>query len=150
MTNYRWRGQYISSTKITPGDTLEDDPPPFLVEGIVHSTMTLIYGQTLAGKSTLAGALAVTLANGESEFLGHGVNADGPLTVGIISGDPGGAAEYRRRIHAYVKPDAELYVDSPDRPAQPETWHELYEVSAERAGIRQSSLTTCLTLSIGL
>ena len=43
--------------------------PPFLVAGVLHSTMTLFYGEKGTGKSTLAAMLAAALANGARDFL---------------------------------------------------------------------------------
>ena len=39
-------------------------PKPFLVEGWLHRSTTLIFGQTTAGKSMLAQWLALPLASG--------------------------------------------------------------------------------------
>src|SRR5262249_46301578 len=112
-------------------DDLAEEAPPFVVDGIIHSTMTLIYGQTCSGKSTLAGALAVALANEETEFLGRAVTL-GCGQVGIIVGDPGGANEYRRRIKDYLNPGARVWIDSPYRPTQPATWAELQNAAELR------------------
>ena len=69
---------------------------PFLVDRLVCSTVTLIYGEPFSGKSTIAAALAAASLNGQA-FLGH------PLTravnrVVILSTEVDGPEEYGQRL----------------------------------------------------
>src|SRR5690349_2880598 len=70
-------------------------PPPFLVEGVLHRSQTIIYGQTNAGKSMVGLSLAVSVASGQP-WNGRTPSASGP--VAIVSGDPDGLYENYDRL----------------------------------------------------
>lgn len=74
------------------------DVPAFLVDGLVPSSATLLYGEPMAGKSMLSVDLAAALTAGE-EWLGRPV-LGGPHNVGFVVTDPNGAAETARRWSA--------------------------------------------------
>jgi hypothetical protein len=106
---------------------LSDPPPerpPFLVEGIVHSTVTLLYGEAKSGKSTLAAALAVDLANGAPEFLGRTITGPRPKKIGIIAGDFGDGNEYKRQLCRVTNSDAITIYDI-KRPPMRQLWEDL-------------------------
>lgn len=105
-------------------EPLPEDRPKFIVDGIVAKSLTLLYGQPKHGKSTLAMALAVAVANGYETFLGRKVNLDGPVKVGIIAGDPEDDSEYDRVIAGTVPADDGVHVYCFARPPQPEHWQE--------------------------
>jgi AAA domain-containing protein len=110
---------------------LEDERPPFLVDGIVASTLTLLYGAPKSGKSTLAAALAVSVANG-TEFLGRPVNAIGTNRVAIVTGDPGDDDHYTRMIHRDV-PAGSVRPYAFSRPPMPEIWAKVcYEIQRDQ------------------
>jgi hypothetical protein len=124
MSNEVHEGKFTTTTRVTKDSDLADEPLPFLVDGIVHESMTLLYGQTCSGKSTLAASLAISLGNGDGKFLGRNVERNGePLTVGIVTGDPNGGREYKRRIieSEYLGDTAEIYINEPHRPTRGET-----------------------------
>lgn len=126
-------GKFSRSTYITRDTDLTADPAPFLVDGIIHESMTLLYGQTCSGKSTVAASLAIALANGEKKFLGRKVNTRGAITVGIVTGDPSGGNEYKRRIvGSKALGDNGICLNEPYRPTRPETWDEVHEQAEEQ------------------
>jgi hypothetical protein len=102
-------------------EPLEDDKPRFLIDGLVARSLTLLYGQPKHGKSTLAMAIAIAVANGSPEFLGRKVNLDGPVKVGIIAGDPEDDIEYAKALRGNV-PSGSVMTYCPQRPPQPEHW----------------------------
>jgi AAA domain len=110
------------------GNPLEDERPPFLVEGIVSSTLTLLYGAPKSGKSTLAAALAVAVANG-------GTYLEKPAPrgkVAIVTGDPSDDDQYYRYAYGRV-PDGAVTPYAFSRPPMAETWGKVcYEI--ERNG----------------
>ncbi len=135
MSNEVHEGKFTTVTKLTKDFDLTDEPLPFLVDGIIHESMTLLYGQTCSGKSTVAASLAIALANGTTHFLGRQVERNGqPLTVGIVTGDPNGGREYKRRIieSGHLGKNAVIYVSEPHRPTRRETWDEVHEVADEQ------------------
>lgn len=123
-------GKFTRTTTITKSYDIADEPLPFVVDGLVHQSMTLLYGRTCAGKSTLAAGLAAALANGHSTWLGHKINAAGPLRVGVIAGDPLGAREYTRRlVGTGAIGNGVVDVNEPYRPTREETWDEVRDVA---------------------
>lgn len=72
----------------------------FVIDGLVSSPGTLVYGQPKAGKSVLVTQLAHALANGEP-FLG--VPADKPQSVAIALTDAGALPEF---ISRYARLDS--------------------------------------------
>jgi energy-coupling factor transporter ATP-binding protein EcfA2 len=133
MTNWIHEGKYTTTTLITSDYDLSEEPLPFLVDGIIHESMTLLYGQTCSGKSTIAAALAVALANGETHFLGRKIANDGQrMTVGIVAGDPCGAREYTRRlVETKAIGSGRVYVNEPYRPTRHETWDEVRDAAQQ-------------------
>lgn len=109
------------TTILVDDEPLEDDRPRFLVDGLVARSLTLLYGQPKHGKSTLAMAMAVAVANGAPEFLGRKVNLNGPAKVGIIAGDPEDDIEYVKALRGSVPPGM-VMTYCPQRPPQPEHW----------------------------
>lgn len=108
---------------------LEDARPPFLVDGIVASTLTLLYGAPKTGKSTIAAALSVAIANG-TPFLNQPVNASGK--VAIITGDPGDDDYYASMFYGKV-PSGTVRPYAFSRPPMQETWAKVcYEIQREQ------------------
>ena len=122
-------GKFSRSTYITRDTDLTEEPSPFVVEGIIHESMTLLYGQTCSGKSTIAASLAIHLANGAPRFLGRPIMRPGRMNVGIVTGDPSGGNEYRRRIvkSGLLDSGIGIYLNEPYRPTRKETWEEVHE-----------------------
>jgi AAA domain-containing protein len=89
--------------------------PPFLVDGIICRSLTLVYGEPGAGKSTMMAALTIALANGEKPFLGQAIYATGPIRVGVITGDPKEDQRYEALLQGMV-PEGQVYYH-PDAPA---------------------------------
>jgi hypothetical protein len=101
-------------------------PEPFLVNGILHRSQTIMYGQTNSGKSMLAASLAVAIASGQS-WNGLPVTSGGP--VAFVSGDPDGKFEAYERL-GRVRDDlgtGKVRIVTPDRPLAPETWDQIEE-----------------------
>jgi hypothetical protein len=111
----------VRVTEVTADWDENEESPPFLIDGVVSSSMTLLYGRSKCGKSTMASALAVALANGDKQFLGKQVY-DSDHKVGIVAGDPGGTGEFGRRIHHALRPGVTVPILAPERPARPEVW----------------------------
>jgi hypothetical protein len=99
--------------------------PPFLVDGILHRTMTLIYGEKGCGKSTLAASMATALANGEPAFLNRKVNAAKPLSVGVIAGDFDDDNSYAEQFRQTLDDGVEISVYGLDRPPSRKVWEGL-------------------------
>jgi hypothetical protein len=69
---------------------------PFLVDRLVCSTVTLIYGEPFSGKSTIAAALAAASLKGQP-FLGHPLMRAVDRVV-ILSTEVDGPEEYGQRL----------------------------------------------------
>ena len=104
-----------------------DDVSPFVVDGVLHRSTTLIFGQTGAGKSTVAASIAMAVAGTESEWLGQPVTRHGHAL--IVAGDPDGEREYRQRLTNGRDQDIDVY--APNRPAIPETWSEVAMIARQ-------------------
>jgi hypothetical protein len=102
----------------------EPERPPFLVEGMVHGSVTLLYGEAKIGKSTLAAALAAAMADGAPEFLGRTVTVPGPKSVGIIAGDFADGAAYVRDLKKVTESDL-ITVYDVNRPPVRQLWQDL-------------------------
>jgi hypothetical protein len=103
-------------------------PPPFLVEGVLHRSQTIIYGQTNAGKSMLATSLGVSVASGRS-WCGRTVSSAG--SVAIVSGDPDGLYETYERLDKVREDlgDGNIRLVLPQRPMARETWFEVEQAT---------------------
>lgn len=69
---------------------------PFLVEQLVSATVTLIYGEPLSGKSTVAAALAAAAVRGE-RFLGRAISRPVDRVI-VLTTEVDGVDEYGRRL----------------------------------------------------
>jgi hypothetical protein len=120
----------LSYTRIETFDFRSDTPmpegpPPFLVEGVLHRSQTILYGQTCAGKSMLAVSLAVAVASGQTSWLGQAIASGG--RVAIVSGDPDGKYETLERLDK-VRADlgvGQVRLIMPERPMAQESWFEI-------------------------
>src|SRR5947209_4123418 len=79
----------------TPSDVLAQPSEPFVIEGILHSSLTLLYGASEIGKSQLVVSLTRALVEGRS-WMGH--RTVGPGRVLLLTSDPGGVREYSERL----------------------------------------------------
>jgi hypothetical protein len=102
----------------------EPERPPFLVDGIVHQSVTLLYGESKIGKSTLAASLAAALADGAAEFLGRMVTVPGPKSVGIIAGDFADGHAYVAQLRQVTSTDR-ITVYDVNRPPVRQLWQDL-------------------------
>jgi hypothetical protein len=91
--------------------------------------MTLIHGQTTAGKSMLAMSLAVAVASGAPDWNGRALSASGPVTY--VGGDPGIKYEAYDRLSRVRDSlgDGEIRITSPERPTRGEAWKEIADYS---------------------
>jgi hypothetical protein len=123
---------YIEVETFNKHTTLDREPPPFLIEGVLHRSVTLLYGQTMAGKSTLAASMAVALAGGHGSWLGQPITPDGNGPVVIVTGDPDGRREYKTRLYSVQDElgDGEIRICAPYRPTRPDGWEEVRAVVA--------------------
>lgn len=107
----------------TPGEVLaeEADRDVFLIDGILHSGLTLLYGESEVGKSHLVVSLIHPLTQG-GDWMGHAVN--GPAgRVLVLASDPGDVWEYARRLGS-VRTEA-VGVARPPGPDETPGWVEL-------------------------
>lgn len=119
--------KFIDVETFTRDSTLDGVPAAFLVEGILHRSVTLFYGQTKSGKSTLAASLAVALASGQETWLGRPVAPDAHGPVAIVCGDPDSLFEYKERLFRVRDEigDGRITLISPWRPTEPAGWEEV-------------------------
>src|SRR5271168_3630976 len=85
----------LSIFDFTKDAYLPKAPEPFLVEGWLHRSTTLIFGQTTAGKSMLAQWLALPVASGADQ---DGLHANNTGPVAFILGDDDGMLETYERL----------------------------------------------------
>lgn len=102
------------------------DADPFVIDGVLHRSTTLIYGQTMAGKSTVSASIARAISGQASDWLGRPVTTHGHVL--IVAGDPDGGREYASRIGRW--PDITVY--APNRPGIPNTWAEVAACVTDR------------------
>lgn len=81
----------------TPAEVLFDDADRdvFLIEGVLRSDLTLLYGASEVGKSHLAVSLTEAVIRG-GDWFGHPVHRTGAVL--ILTSDPGGVREYSERL----------------------------------------------------
>jgi hypothetical protein len=132
---YQPRYALIDRKRFDMNSTLDDVPDSFLIEGVLHRSVTLIYGQTMAGKSTIAASIAVALATGKTEWAGRTVSPSGHGPVVIVCGDPDSRYEYQERLFK-VRDEftaASQYIElvAPYRPTRPEGWEQIRRVVDE-------------------
>lgn len=73
----------------------------WLVDGLISSTSTLVYGEAKVGKSFLMSAMIAALQSG-GEFLGRQVPDDREFSVAVCWTDDGGAADYASQIQTVI------------------------------------------------
>jgi AAA domain len=103
---------------------LPKGPDPFLVDGVLQRSLTVLYGQTCVGKTMLAISLAAAVADGR-KWLGQRVASNGP--VAIVSGDPDGKYEIPERLDKIRDElgNGEVRIIVPRRPMAEETWEQV-------------------------
>ena len=121
-----------TQTTVTNRYVPYQERPPFLVAGVLHSTMTLFYGEKGTGKSTLAATLAAALANGAGDFLRQSIATTGRQSVGVIAGDFGDDEAYGDQLRNVLDDGAKVIVYGLDRPPVVKTWEGL-QLAARRA-----------------
>jgi hypothetical protein len=125
----------IDRKRFDMGSTLEDVPEGFLIDGVLHRSVTLIYGQTNVGKSTIAASIAAALATGREEWSGRTVSPSAHGPVVIVCGDPDSRYEYQERLFKVLDEftDMSQFIElvAPFRPTSPEGWEEVRSVVAE-------------------
>jgi hypothetical protein len=94
------------------------------VDGILHSTMTLLYGEAKAGKSTLAAAMVAAMVNGEHDFLGKVIEPK-RYSAGIIAADFGDDQAYGAQLCRVLRDEAVVPVYALDRPPDRRVWEGL-------------------------
>lgn len=101
------------------------DADNWVVENVIGSTTTLLYGEAKCGKSFLVSALIKALATGD-DFLGVPVPQDRAFSFAICWTDDMGAVEYRDRVLTVMpdEPDAKFYRLPIMR--TPDMWQALY------------------------
>jgi hypothetical protein len=132
---YQPRYNLLDRKRFDMSATLEDVPENYLIDGVLHRSVTLIYGQTMAGKSTIAASIAVALATGKTEWAGRAVGPSAHGPVVIVCGDPDSRYEYQERLYKvrdeFTSPDHYVELLAPFRPTRPEGWHQIRAVVAE-------------------
>jgi hypothetical protein len=104
-----------------------DEGETWIVENVIGSATTLLYGEAKSGKSFLVCALLKSLATG-TDFLGVPVPQDRAFSAAVCWTDDRGAAEYSDRIRT-VMPESEtpsvMFYHLPIM-RTPQMWHALY------------------------
>ncbi|MGA4540116.1 AAA family ATPase [Uniformispora flossi] len=108
--------------------------PPFLVEGLVSATATVLYGQPKAGKGWLSISLAHALATGEREWLGHRIHGSARRVL-VACTDPGGASETATR-YAALGGSGDLLIADLRPNGDPDYWSRLAcQIAGEGIGV---------------
>ncbi len=107
---------------------MADEGETWIVENIIGSATTLLYGEAKSGKSFLVSALIRSLATG-ADFLGEPVPQDREFSVAVCWTDDRGAQEYSERVRTVMPEGQEPKVRFYQLPIMrtPEMWRELYE-----------------------
>lgn len=66
---------------VEPDDAYLSDGNPFVIAGLVHRHLGLLFGKQASGKSTVAGSIALAVATGQPEWMGQEVYASGHVLV---------------------------------------------------------------------
>lgn len=107
---------------------MADEGETWIVDNVIGSATTLIYGEAKSGKSFLVSALIKSLATG-TDFLGKPVPPGRAFNVAVCWTDDRGAQEYSERIRTVMpegqEPNARFYQLPIMRTS--EMWHALYE-----------------------
>jgi len=133
MSDNRWdRDDVHGITTLICSDQYDptEESPPFLIEGVVHRSITLIYGTPEGGKSTLARTISAGLANGTGDILGKPILVSGPMKVAVIAADPDAAYEYAYEFKSLLAPGVEIPIHCPDLPVANATWDEMHSLAA--------------------
>lgn len=105
---------------------------PWLIEGIISSGSTLLYGQAKVGKSFLVSALIASLMSGE-DYLGKPVPKDRDFSVALCWCDDGDRATYARQIREVLPEGSGAKVGFYTMPAMsPDHWEDLFHQVTER------------------
>jgi hypothetical protein len=78
---------------------LAREAAPFVIPGLLASSVSVWFGQPKAGKSALVTALVASIARGERTFLGRTLSRSFDRVV-IVTTDAGGVSEYAARLEA--------------------------------------------------
>lgn len=110
---------------------LADEPQAdrFLIDGLLHTKITLLWGKSKVGKSVLVRALIAALLNGSPEFLGRPVLGK-VRRVLVITTDSGGEHEYGEALARLLGGDQHDRVLVQDWSANP--WTEYDEEELRR------------------
>lgn len=74
----------------------QDSGADFLIDGLIHSSATLVSGRPEAGKTTLVAMMTAAIASGREAFLGRTIHRHGPVLISAT--DPGEASKWGRRM----------------------------------------------------
>lgn len=98
--------------------TDEPEQDPFLIDGLLHSKITLLWGKAKAGKSVFVRAVIAALIRGDTDFLDRAVLQ--PIDrVLILTSDSGGEREYADALRLQLDEDVQL-----QSRVLVQTWHE--------------------------
>ena len=95
----------FESVSYTEALKIADEGETWIVENVIGSATTLLYGEAKSGKSFLISALIKSLATG-TDFIGKPVLHDRAFSVAVCWTDDRGAQEYSERIRT-VMPEME-------------------------------------------
>jgi RecA-family ATPase len=101
-----------------------DGVPPFVVDGLISESATMLLGDPKVGKSFLVASLAQALSAGSPEWLGRKVYG-GRRGVVIATTDPGNHREYIRRLSALGVADGSgvTVVSMDEKPVDTARWY---------------------------
>lgn len=140
-------GRMMHSQALLEAETRDE----WLVDGLILSSSTLIYGEAKVGKSRLVSALIAALSSG-ADFLGRPVPQNRAFSVAVCWTDDGGAADYAGQIQSAlpdgITPTADYYTLPSMRLT--EEWPALYDEVIRNGNnvVVIDNLTQCLTGSI--
>ena len=109
------------------------DTPLWLIEGILHNTWTLLYGEPKTGKSRLVCSLVRALLGSSEDWFGHQLRSQ-VKRVAILSADPGGVREYVDRL-SDLDPH-QVVIGPPPPVTDPSAWASLAgTLEAQKIGL---------------
>lgn len=112
--------------------TAAGDDTPFVIEGLVARGVTLLYGQSEAGKSMIGAGIVGVAVSGQEEFLGRAVERR-DWRAGILTGDFRDAPRWCERLEGVLAPEqmTKVNIYDPTRVKMPfdEGWAELAKVA---------------------
>lgn len=127
------------------------DADPFVIDGLVAQGVTLVYGQSEAGKSMFTAGVVVATVSGQEKFLARDVQYRPQWHAGLLTGDFRDAPRWCERLERALTREQmrQITVYDPTRVGMPfdEGWERLAE-DVKADGVMQAC-DKAETISIG-